>query len=265
MRLRFRYTKWGKIRFLGHRDLARCWERALRRARVPFASTEGFSPRPKLHFGLALPLGFESAAEYLDVDLEVDHAAAPGAPGPGEPGALVALAGAVSAGLPDGVDVTAVAPVDAKGSLQSLVVACDWELVLDGVTPAVATAVLEGILGEESVVVERIRKGRTTRHDLRPGIATLRVAGEVAHPGGGPATLVEAQLSAQDPSVKPAELLTLVAVGLGLPGGCVPGPLGGALADPRVTRTTQWIDRDGARWEPLPLATHGTHLHGCAS
>ena len=44
------------------------WERALRRAALPVAYTEGFSPRPKLSFGLALSTGHESLGEYLDVD-----------------------------------------------------------------------------------------------------------------------------------------------------------------------------------------------------
>ena len=60
MRLRVRYTKLGKVRFISHRDTARAWERAIRRAELPVAYTEGFSPRPKVHFGLALSNGHES-------------------------------------------------------------------------------------------------------------------------------------------------------------------------------------------------------------
>ena len=66
MRVRLRFTKLGKLRFLGHRDLARCWERAIRKAELPIAYSEGFSPRPRMHFGLALPTGCESEAEYGD-------------------------------------------------------------------------------------------------------------------------------------------------------------------------------------------------------
>ena len=70
MRIRFRFAKLGKIRFTSQRDVARMWERALRRAELPLAYTEGFSPRPQLSFGLALPTGCESLAEYLDVVLD---------------------------------------------------------------------------------------------------------------------------------------------------------------------------------------------------
>jgi hypothetical protein len=48
--------------------MARCWERALRRAELPVSITEGFSPRPKVHFGLALSTSHESLGEYLDID-----------------------------------------------------------------------------------------------------------------------------------------------------------------------------------------------------
>ncbi len=75
MRVRFRFAKLGKIRFTSHRDVARMWERALRRAALPVASTEGFSPRPKMHFGLALSTGHESLGEYIDVDFQEPEAA----------------------------------------------------------------------------------------------------------------------------------------------------------------------------------------------
>ena len=54
---RSRYTKLGKVRFTSHRDTARIWERALRRAGLPVADTSGFTPRPRMSFGLALPTG----------------------------------------------------------------------------------------------------------------------------------------------------------------------------------------------------------------
>ena len=69
-RLRLRFTKEGKIRFTSHRDVARMWERALRRSRLPLAYSQGFVPHPLVSFGLALPTGCESKGEYLDLRLE---------------------------------------------------------------------------------------------------------------------------------------------------------------------------------------------------
>jgi radical SAM-linked protein len=73
MRVRVRYSKFGKVRFLSHRDLARIIERAVRRADLPVSYSEGFSPHARLHFGLALSTGYESHAEYFDVDLDEDR------------------------------------------------------------------------------------------------------------------------------------------------------------------------------------------------
>lgn len=70
MEVRVRYAKVGKVRFLSHRDLARILERAVRRAGLPVAYSQGYSPRARLHFGLALSTGYESLAEYLDIDLD---------------------------------------------------------------------------------------------------------------------------------------------------------------------------------------------------
>ena len=76
--VRLRYTKLGKIRWICHRDVARALERAFRVAQLPLAFTEGFSPRPKVSFGLALSTGHESDAEYVDLvfaeDVDLDAA-----------------------------------------------------------------------------------------------------------------------------------------------------------------------------------------------
>ncbi len=66
-RLRFRFGKDGPARFISHLDLARALERALNRARLPVAYTQGFNRRPRLQFAAALPLGFTSEAELADV------------------------------------------------------------------------------------------------------------------------------------------------------------------------------------------------------
>ena len=96
MRIRIRFTKTGKVRWTSHRDIARVWERTIRRVGLPIAYSQGFSPHPKVHFGLALSTGHESLAEYMDMDLDD---AAPNLPGPHE---LAALHAQLTAVLPAG-------------------------------------------------------------------------------------------------------------------------------------------------------------------
>src|SRR4051812_3894351 len=124
MKVRIRFSKLGKVRWTSHRDVARMWERALRRAEVPVAYTEGFSPRPRLSFGLALSTGHESLGEYLDVDVagavEVDG-----------------MADRLTPALPAGIDcLAALALEGGEPSLQQDVTACRWEIELSGVDAA---------------------------------------------------------------------------------------------------------------------------------
>src|SRR5438309_8099794 len=68
-RLRIRYAKRGRLRFTSHRDFARAFERALRRAAVPMAYSAGFTPHPKVSYAGAAPTGVASEAEYLEIGL----------------------------------------------------------------------------------------------------------------------------------------------------------------------------------------------------
>jgi radical SAM-linked protein len=66
-RIRIRFGKHGALRFVGHLDLAKTWERVLRRAHMALEYTQGFNPRPRLQFAAALQVGVTSDSEYLDV------------------------------------------------------------------------------------------------------------------------------------------------------------------------------------------------------
>jgi len=217
VRIRIRFAKIGRVRWTSHRDVARMWERALRRARLPMAYTEGFSPRPKLSFGLALPTGCESSAEYLDVALR-------------EPVDPVDVTATFSSLLPDGVDVLAAQVLpEGMGSLQEEVTSCRWEIDVPHVDPDGLDEVIARVLGAEVLSVTRERKGRPVTDDLRPSVLVLSSAG----PCGAGAGLV-AELGTRPRGVRPAELAQVMGVELGL-----------------ARRTNQWIERDGSRWEPL--------------
>jgi radical SAM-linked protein len=226
VRVRIRFAKVGKLRWTSHRDLARMWERALRRARLPVVYTGGFSPRPKLSFGLALPTGAESSCEYLDVELAQAD--------------VEALPGLLTPALPAGVDVLAAAALDdGAASLQQEVTSCTWELEVAGATRVELEEAVGETLDRASITVIRERKGHAVTDDIRPAILHLAVEGTVAPEPEAPATvLLRAELATQPRGLRPAELLAVLAPG---------------LEEVRVRRTHQWIERDGARREPLPL------------
>ncbi len=223
--VRIAFTKHGKVRFISHRDVARAFERAFRVADLPLAFTQGFSPRPKVSFGLALSVGHESDAEYLDFELaeEID---------------LVRLPDALAVALPEGIVVFgAVALADRAPALQEAVSAVDWEIEVLGATPTTdagppaVTPRVEALLRAETLPMERVRKGRTSSDDIRPALRRIAVLGPTAH-----GTLIGAELATRPTSVRPAELVVA---------------LGPELREGRVRRTRQWIERGGERYDPL--------------
>jgi len=203
------------------------WERALRRSRLPLAYSQGFVPHPLISFGLALPTGCESLGEYLDLRLEQA--------GPGET-PIAELPAVLSALLAEGIAVQAAALIgEAEGSLQQEVASCDWELEVLGVRDEELQERVEKMLAAPVLTVRRERKGRQTEDDIRPAIRTLFLTSPNGH--------LRAELSTHPRGVRPGDLVTA----LGTP--AVPG---------RACRTHQWIERDGARFEPLSVSVLGT-------
>ena len=74
MRVRITFSKTPAMRYTGHLDLHRAWERAFRRAGLPLAYSQGFHPGPRLNLACALPLGFTSECEIVDAWLDGDLA-----------------------------------------------------------------------------------------------------------------------------------------------------------------------------------------------
>ncbi len=249
-RVRIRFAKVGKIRWTSHRDTARMWERAFRRVGLPLAWTNGFSPRPRVSFGLALPTGYESVAEYLDLELAGDSSAA------GDPDVdITALPATLSAALPLGVDAMAAMVIDDRAaSLQEQVTSCTWRLAVTPsdvsaqITEADLATRVQRVLDAGSVVVTRQRKGSEVTDDIRPGILSLRTAGAATE-----GVWLECDLTSQPRSLRPSELVAA---------------LGPGVEERDVRRLHQWIERDGARWEPFelpPAATTAPHACGRAS
>lgn len=69
-KIRLKWGKSGSARFLSHLDNNRVFERAIRRAGIPVAYSQGFHPHPKLSFGPPLPLGYSSESEFLDIQID---------------------------------------------------------------------------------------------------------------------------------------------------------------------------------------------------
>ncbi len=222
--LRARFTKLGKLRFTSHRDVARIWERAVRRARIPVAWSQGFSPRPLLSFGLALPTGCESLAEYLDLRLEA-------------PVDIGKARAALNEAMPEGMEVTALAERDhGAPSLQQEVTSCCWEMEVEGLAREELATQVERFLASPEALLTRVRKGTELREDVRPMVRTLELGGPP--PDRPLAASLTAEVGTRPRGLRPPELVAALNPDLTLA---------------RARRTRQWIENDGCRREPLPL------------
>ena len=186
--VRLRFAKHGKVRFISHRDVARAFERTFRIAELPLTFTQGFSPRPKVSFGLALSVGHESDAEYLDVELA-------------EPVDLAPLAGVLSAGLPEGIDVTGTAALAERApALQEAITAVVYRVSLPGTEPAALEQAVCGLLARDTVTMTVVRKGRETVEDVRPAFRRVEVVSADEPAGGSALDLELATPAAQHPT-----------------------------------------------------------------
>ena len=227
MRLRVRYVKKGKVRFTSHRDVARIWERALRRVGLAMAYSRGFSPRPKLSFGLALSTGPESEAEFLELELADEE----GGPADWSTERGSDLAERLTGALPTGLDVVAVAPTEKGDSLQQAVTSCTWSIEVDGVGMEEMNAWVADLLSREEIVVERERKGKPVVEDLRPHVLALDVTGTTET-----GVRLLADLGTQPRALRPTELLAA---------------LYPPLKAGTVCRMNQWMSQGDEREEPL--------------
>ena len=163
MRARITFTKQGALRYIGHLDLHRLWERAMRRAELPLSYSQGFHPQPKISLASALPLGFSSLGEVLDVRFNEEI--------PTEE-----IASRLKDNLPPDIQVTNVKSVDERlPALQTQVLSATYDIHLtEPVDGSDLTRKVEELMLSESLPRER----RGKFYDLRPLIEVLSMATE---------------------------------------------------------------------------------------
>ena len=161
MRLRIIFTKQGALRYTGHLDLHKIWERSIRRAKLPLAYSQGFHPQPRINLAAALPLGFSSRAEVMDIWLNED---------------VGDVSTALKDHVPPGLTILDANQVDDRApSLQSQVIGAEYEVeITDAGSASGLTEKIATVLEFESI--PRVR--RKKEYDLRPLIESLTVTGD---------------------------------------------------------------------------------------
>lgn len=159
-KLRFRFEKTGTLRLLSHHDLMRCFERMLRRTGLPFKSTNGFHPTPRIVFALSLPLGVEGLDEAVEIEFTQEMNAED-------------CFARLNAQCPAGLRFTKVNVVPMKATALPRRVTYTLELPEDRFEPA-ADACHE-LLAEERIWVDRF-KPSLKQLNIRPYLRGLSVS-----------------------------------------------------------------------------------------
>lgn len=151
MRIRIFFAKNEAMRFTGHLDLFKTWERTFRRAGLPLAYSQGFNPHPRLNLASALPLGFTSQNEILDAWLETNLP-------------VESLVSDLQVAAPPGIQIHSIAQVDERlPALQTILVAADYQMALLEPVEQLDQRI-EDL--RRSTSLPRVRRGKA--YDLRP-------------------------------------------------------------------------------------------------
>ena len=208
-RWRVVFARDEEARYLSHLDAVTQWERALRRGGVPLATTEGFTPRPRIVFGAPLPLGMMAEHELADLFLaerltatEFRRRVAVGTP----PGYRVLEAHDIWAGSP---------------ALAPQLAAADYRLLLLGADDPALSAASAWLMAADRLPRERRRESKAIAYDLRPLLIELRTSTSPA-PASGSSTEPVAALwmrlrhSQEEGSGRPDEVVAVIAERLGM-------------------------------------------------
>ena len=222
-RIRVRFAKRGRLRFLSHRDVARSVERAVRRAGIPVAHSHGFSPHPRLSWIGAAPTGAASEAEYMEIGLT-------------RPLDPADLAAALDAALPDGLDV--LAATEAEGTpLAERIDASEWRIELPGISPDDLRRAVVALEGADAVVVERVTPSGRRQVDVRGALVgvTLSAPGSTSAPDTTDCAIMTAVVRQTTPAVRPDDVLGAldVVAGLKLPAPAKAARMAQGLLDDR--------------------------------
>jgi radical SAM-linked protein len=146
------------MKFSGHLDLHKTWERTLRRARLPLAYSEGFNPQPKMQLAAALPLGFTSECEVIDVWMET-------------PQDVAEVRAALERAAPPGIQLIEIGEAPERApALQTQVMSAEYRVMVNSaLSPAEMDARMAALLAAPEIR----RTRREKDYDLRPLVEAL--------------------------------------------------------------------------------------------
>ncbi|MCJ7696491.1 MAG: TIGR03936 family radical SAM-associated protein [Anaerolineaceae bacterium] len=192
MRVRLTYSKMGYLRFTGHLDMQRLWERAFRRSNLPMYYSQGFSPKVRLNLASALPLGITSDCEVIDFwlaqSLSIDQ-----------------IQAAISPTLPSDMTIKEIIEVSLSlPAIQTLIIESEYQVT---VPPSIDFEGLKLRINEFLTKSEVLRIRRDKSYNLRPLVHELNTYVQTGFP------ILFMRLNAQEGATgRPDELLSQLGI-----------------------------------------------------
>lgn len=163
-RLHITFGKFDALKYTSNLDVAKLWERVLRRANLPILYTEGFNPRPRLALATALPLGITSECEILDVSLK-------------DAIVLDSLVEKLTSVSPPGLRIYTIVEVPVRSpALQTRVRSAEYRIHFpDSLDRDLLRERINALIGAETLDTRRERKGKSVTVNMRPLIHDLHI------------------------------------------------------------------------------------------
>ena len=166
--IRARFNRGEEVKYISHLDLMKAFERGIRRAKIPIAYSQGFNPHPQMVFGLPLPVGVTSEAEYADFELSE----------PMDPRTFLQK---LNAQLPRGIEIAEAGVKTVKTNIMASVASASYEVIAcmpaDTVTDNLKTAIDDFISRSEIITAKETKSGKKDI-DIRPMIFNLSLSCE---------------------------------------------------------------------------------------
>lgn len=205
MKIRIKFRKWGVMKFIGHLDMMRYFQKAMRRADIDIRYSEGFSPHQIMSFAAPLGVGLTSDSEYFDIEVNSTMSSAE----------AVATLNAV---MVDGVEVTGYVQLpDTAKTAMSLVAAADYSLSYKtGYESPYTAAEWQKLVEQEFTsqpaftIIKKTKKSER-EVDLKPLVYDFQVTEQE----GNPVFLLKVSTGSTD-NIKPELVLSSIYERLGL-------------------------------------------------
>lgn len=160
MQIRFQFNRGNDLKFIGHLDILRLFERTFKRSELPIAHSQGFNPRPQIIFGQPMPLGLTSEGEFADVELLEEM----------EPQRFLEI---MNRSLPPGIQLLNAKVKRSNANLMAQILGAKYHVCFRASENLNIQKLIDSILSTDTILVMKKTKSGEKETNLRPHVHQL--------------------------------------------------------------------------------------------